>query len=342
MLAEKYDIFLSHNSVDKAWTERLATAIEADESGATMPRLRTFFDKWDVLPSADVPRELEEALQASRYVGLVLSPEALASDWVSLERSTALYRDPRAQSRFLIPLLVRDCEIPAMLARIKFIDFRREPDFENSLSELINVLRGRPISRGISTEAISDAYFREDASLLGQHRKVFQRRAFITPCFLEVSADELEEAIDDTIAALNTGTLYSRNGKLLLTFPAISSYKLPLFKNTFKEIMNLLDDLRRLVRDLHEKFRNKKYPHTYFKEGGMGRDNFLRILDLVDEGRNKILFTLNTILEVSQLDPFDLIPHSSKLNNLKVTEQEVALLWGFPQSFLDKNNPNKP
>ncbi len=41
----KHDIFLSHNSKDKPWTEKLAKAIEADESG---PRLKVFFDKWDI------------------------------------------------------------------------------------------------------------------------------------------------------------------------------------------------------------------------------------------------------------------------------------------------------
>jgi hypothetical protein len=87
-----YDLFLSHNSADKPWAERLAAAVEADRLG---PPLTVFFDKWDIPPGGDIPRELEDALQASRYVGLVLSPESLASDWVSLERSTAIYRDPR-------------------------------------------------------------------------------------------------------------------------------------------------------------------------------------------------------------------------------------------------------
>jgi hypothetical protein len=85
------DLFLSHYSADKPWTERLAAAIEANRSG---PPLKVFFDKWDIRHGADIPMELEQALQKSRYIGLVLSPESLSSDWVALERSTAIFRDP--------------------------------------------------------------------------------------------------------------------------------------------------------------------------------------------------------------------------------------------------------
>jgi TIR domain len=79
-MGKTIDLFLSHNNADKPWTERLASAVEADRGG---PPLKVFFDKWDVLPGGDVPIELEEGLQNSRYVGLVLSPESLSSDWVT-------------------------------------------------------------------------------------------------------------------------------------------------------------------------------------------------------------------------------------------------------------------
>jgi hypothetical protein len=94
------DIFLSHHSSDKAWVERLATHIEMDRDG---PPLKVFFDKWDIPHGADIPATLEVGMQISRYVGVVLSPEALSSDWVGLKRSTAIFADPRANRRRLIP-----------------------------------------------------------------------------------------------------------------------------------------------------------------------------------------------------------------------------------------------
>jgi hypothetical protein len=60
----EFDLFLSHNGADKPWTEHLAVAIEGDRSG---PPLKVFFDKWNILPGSDVPIELEEGLQNSKY-----------------------------------------------------------------------------------------------------------------------------------------------------------------------------------------------------------------------------------------------------------------------------------
>ena len=93
-MATSIDLFLSHHNTDKPWTERLAAAIEGDRSG---PPLKVFFDTWDIPHGGDIPAELEQGLQNSRYVGLVLSPESLSSDWVTLERSTATHRDPGAR-----------------------------------------------------------------------------------------------------------------------------------------------------------------------------------------------------------------------------------------------------
>jgi hypothetical protein len=139
---ESFDLFLSHNSADKAWTERLASAIESNRTG---PPLRVFFDKWDIPHGADIPAELEQGLQNGRYVGLVLSPEALSSDWVVLERSTTIFRDPAARQRGLIPLLRRTCKIPDMLARLRYLDFRRDQDFDEGVATLVGILRGVPL-----------------------------------------------------------------------------------------------------------------------------------------------------------------------------------------------------
>lgn len=53
---------------------------------------------------------------------------ALASGWVALERSTAVYRDPANAGRRFIPLLPDDCALPETLRRYKDVDFREEAE----------------------------------------------------------------------------------------------------------------------------------------------------------------------------------------------------------------------
>lgn len=298
-----FNLFLSHNDVDKPWTERLAAAVEADRSG---PPLKVFFDKWDIPHGSDISSELEEGLQNSRYVGLVLSPESLASDWVTLERSTAIHRDPSARQRSLIPLLRRTCALPDMLARLKHIDFRREQDFNDGLDALVGILRGRPAQRGEKTDP-ADIYFREDAALLRQHRRIFDRPAFRVTCIWELFLRELLEAIDDAAAAINTGSLYSRAGRLLSSLPVQDEYRLPEFKQTFSRIVVKLTALKRNVTEFEEFFRqvNPDYSHhanfyamvVSFSQGKASDvRTLISLMDAIDHLRNEILDELNVLL----------------------------------------------
>ena len=336
----KFDLFLSHNGADKPWAERLAVAVEADRNG---PPLKVFFDKWDILPGSDVPAELENGLQNSRYIGLILTQEALSSDWVALERSTAIYRDPGARRRSLIPLLRRDCPIPDMLARLNRIDFRCEQDFTTGVSALVGLLRGRAPDRGASMST-ADLHFREDAALLRNHRVAFERPAFKTACIRELFIFQLLEAIDDTLAAINTGSLYSRKGNLMASFPNKNQYVLPEFKDTLLRTSGRLSGLKRKVVEFEEFFRrvNPKYSHhENFYAMLMGslddvrKDDLLTIIgfmDGIDIGRNEILTDLNTLLVRcgdTPLDEIELSSHILKKWRFEGASQVAAILQNF-------------
>ncbi len=109
-----FDVFLSHNSKDKAQVRRLAQRLR--DAG-----LRVWFDEWIILPGDDIYLSIEHGLEASRTLILCLSPNALASDWVGLERSTLLFRDPSNQGRRFIPLLLADCKLPDALRHYKLV-----------------------------------------------------------------------------------------------------------------------------------------------------------------------------------------------------------------------------
>ena len=49
--------------------------------------------------------KVDQGLEQSRVLLLCISPNALASGWVALERSTAVHRDASNADRRFIPLL---------------------------------------------------------------------------------------------------------------------------------------------------------------------------------------------------------------------------------------------
>lgn len=114
-----YDVFLSHNRQDKPRV--LALAERLKEAG-----LQVWLDDWVIRPGDDIYLAIERGLEAARVQVLCLSPAALDSEWVALERSTVLFRDPSNAGRRFVPLLLADCTLPDTLRRYKYVDFRQE------------------------------------------------------------------------------------------------------------------------------------------------------------------------------------------------------------------------
>src|ERR1022692_2182481 len=127
-----FDVFLSYNSKDRARVRRLAERLRA--AGG-----RGWFDEWGIRPGDDIYLTIERGLEAARTLVLCLSPAALGSDWVGLERSTVLFRDPGNDKRRFIPLLLADCDLPDTIRRFKYVDFRGEG--KAAIEELLTACR---------------------------------------------------------------------------------------------------------------------------------------------------------------------------------------------------------
>ena len=129
----QFDVFLSHNAQDKPRVRRLAERLK--QAG-----LRVWFDEWNVRSGDIIALKVDEGLEQSRVLLLCISPNALASGWVALERSTAIHRDPSNEGRRFIPLLLAECDLSGMLRRYKYVDFREEAEAE--FAEVRTTARG--------------------------------------------------------------------------------------------------------------------------------------------------------------------------------------------------------
>lgn len=128
----QFDVFLSHNQADKVRVRRLAERLKA-------AGLRVWLDEWVIQPGDMISLKVDEGLEQSRVLLLCISPNALASEWVALERSTAIHRDPANAGRRFIPLLLADCKLPDTLRRYRYVDYRE--DSASAFSELLTACR---------------------------------------------------------------------------------------------------------------------------------------------------------------------------------------------------------
>ena len=131
-----YDIFISHNNADKEWAYALANRLAAERYNGRPLRPwldRQYIDPGDLASNS----ELTTALDRSRTLGLVLSPAALASEWVEFELDYFL--EHRANTDIIV-MLRQDCEPPKALRDLPVLDFRSDRNFKKRLGELVRAL----------------------------------------------------------------------------------------------------------------------------------------------------------------------------------------------------------
>ena len=123
----QFDVFLSHNKADKPRVRKLAERLKS-------AGVRVWLDEWIIRPGDIISLKVDEGLERSRVLLPCLSPAALASDWVALERSTDIHRDPANTGRRFIPLLLGDFELPETLRRYKNVSFLAKSEAKSTVS----------------------------------------------------------------------------------------------------------------------------------------------------------------------------------------------------------------
>lgn len=123
-------IFLSHTSIDKPFVEKLAKDLE--NLG-----IHVWFDKYEIKVGESILWKIDEGIRKSEYLGIVISKEALKSEWVKTEISSAWQKQVEQKGNFILPIYYRDCEMPLFLQGIKYADFRE--NYRQGLEDLTKV-----------------------------------------------------------------------------------------------------------------------------------------------------------------------------------------------------------
>jgi hypothetical protein len=130
-----YDLFISHSSSDKEWVSHL---VEALNKTTTNKKFTIWFDEDHILGGDYILKQIEDGIKNSRFIAVVLTPESINSDWVSFERVIFQTMDPMGNHKKVIPILLKDCDIPPGLAALKHLDFRDSKGYNSSSMHWIN------------------------------------------------------------------------------------------------------------------------------------------------------------------------------------------------------------
>jgi hypothetical protein len=107
-------IFISYSRKDIAFVRRLAGDLE--DAG-----YEVWWDVSNLRGGDEWVRVIPDAIDTSEYVIVVLSPHAIASEWVRREYTQALHRNKK-----IIPLMLVNTTMPFSLNTLNYIDFTSE------------------------------------------------------------------------------------------------------------------------------------------------------------------------------------------------------------------------
>lgn len=141
---EPWDILISYRSVNEAAAEDLAERLKR-ETHPDGRALRVWLDKYEIAPGQSTVAGINEGLEKSRHVGLLLTPAYFdsASGWTDAEWHASLYEDPDGRTSRVIPILIENYpRLPALLRHLNIVDLRGK-DSTREYRRLVDLLTGR-------------------------------------------------------------------------------------------------------------------------------------------------------------------------------------------------------
>ncbi len=118
VVTETRQVFICHSSKDKPFVRRLARDLKA--SG-----VQVWFDEWSLSVGDSLSEKIQDGIQKSSWLLVVLSKSSIRSGWVKRELNSGLALELEKKGVFVLPVLKENCQIPLFLKDKVYADFRK-------------------------------------------------------------------------------------------------------------------------------------------------------------------------------------------------------------------------
>ena len=113
-------VFISHSSKDHDFTLLLADKLRKDS-------IDVWIDEWELKVGDSIVQKINEGLDQSSFLIIVLSEHSMKSDWVKKELNSGLMRQLNKKDVTILPILLEmePRELPPLLSDIYAVMFSR-------------------------------------------------------------------------------------------------------------------------------------------------------------------------------------------------------------------------
>lgn len=114
-------IFISYSHNDKEFVDRFAAQL-------IKHHVNVWLDRWELNLGDSIIDKVQEAIEGSSALLVILSKASTESEWCKREISSAFLKELEEKRVFVLPVLLEDCDIPLFARGKLYADFRTSFD----------------------------------------------------------------------------------------------------------------------------------------------------------------------------------------------------------------------
>jgi TIR domain len=121
-------VFISYSHKDKEFVDKLAMQL-------VHRNVNVWLDRWELAVGDSIVDRVQEAVDGSSALLVILSNASTGSEWCKKELSAGLLRELEEKRVVVIPVMLEDCEVPVFARGKMFADFRK--NFDDGLQSVV-------------------------------------------------------------------------------------------------------------------------------------------------------------------------------------------------------------
>jgi hypothetical protein len=134
-------VFISYSHNDAHFVDKLAAHLVKGNASV-------WVDTWELNVGDSILNKVQDAIEGSDALLIVLSKASVQSEWCKKEISAGLMRELSEKKVVVLPVLLEDCEIPIFLREKMYADFRTDFDWGlqktlDAIAKVTNTTQGR-------------------------------------------------------------------------------------------------------------------------------------------------------------------------------------------------------
>ncbi|NOR68404.1 MAG: TIR domain-containing protein [Methylomarinum sp.] len=124
-------VFISYSHSDEEFVNLLAANLVKRNT-------HIWLDTWNLNVGDSLISKVQEAIEESSALLIILSKSSVESEWCKKELNSALMRELDEKKVIVLPVLLEDCKVPLFLKEKMYADFKTS--FDKGLSAIVDAL----------------------------------------------------------------------------------------------------------------------------------------------------------------------------------------------------------